>query len=83
MESSSGSAISDRVMPTRSAAPPATIPSASASSTTRVAAITVSPGTAARIAAAGTAIAFGGVGGGGAIQVEAAGYAEWPSASDT
>ncbi len=79
---SSGSAISARVIPTRSAVPAPSRRSASARSTTRVLTSSVAPGTAARIAAAGSAIALSGAGGGGAIQVDAAGKAECPRTSE-
>ena len=68
----SGSAISARVMPTASASPEAIRRSAAATSTIRVAPITGTLPTAARISASGAAIAASGAGGGGAIQLDAA-----------
>jgi hypothetical protein len=68
---SSGSAISARVIPTASAAPDSTSRSAALRSTTRVVAIS-GTSTAARTAASASPIAASGAGGGGAIQLEAA-----------
>src|SRR5215218_1755717 len=76
----SGSAISARVIPT-AAAPASIRRSAAATSTTRVVPIT-GTSTAASTRASGSAIAASGVGGGGAIHVEAATYAEWPTTNE-
>ncbi len=74
--SRSGSAIIARVMPITSACPSASSRSASASSTTRVVAISGRPGSAARTAPAGSAIAFRSTGGGGTMPTEPISVAE-------
>ncbi len=68
---SSGSAISARVIPTASAAPDSTRRSAALRSTTRVVAISGTP-TASRSVPSDAAIAVSATGGGGAIQLDAA-----------